>query len=141
MRTLGTGSFGQVMECEIKTNTINNQGNNINDNTNNTNHYNNNNNCNNNNNNNNKYALKKSRRPVWNPTIRERCLQDYRQAKRLCPHPHLTTILDAWAEAAHVYTLMELCASSLKDRLAHLGAPVEERLLWQYVTGKDLILS
>jgi len=80
------------------------------------------------------YAIKKSKKPIWNMHHRAQYLAEITHARSLSPHPSIATIHDAWEEGGHIYTQMELCASSLKDILASVEPNLSEKVVWQYIS-------
>lgn len=80
------------------------------------------------------YAIKKSKKPIWNMHHRAQYLSEITHARSLSPHPSIATVYDAWEEGGHIYTQMELGASSLKDVLATGDPNLSESVVWQYVS-------
>lgn len=82
------------------------------------------------------YAIKKSKKPIWNMHHRAQYLSEITHARSLSPHPSIITIHDAWEEGGHIYTQMELCAMSLKEVLSNSMEPnISEKVVWQYISG------
>ncbi|EGG20191.1 putative protein tyrosine kinase [Cavenderia fasciculata] len=81
------------------------------------------------------YAIKKSKRPIWETKTRNEQLQEIEKGMVLGHHPNISIIKAAWEEGAHLYIQQELCEKgSLKDELnRRVDKAIDEETLWRYI--------
>eukprot|EP01132_Coremiostelium_polycephalum_P007794 gene7794-9593_t len=64
------------------------------------------------------YAIKKSKKPIWETSERTQQLEEIEKGIKLGSHPNIATVMAAWEEGGHLYIQMELCEKgNLKDIL------------------------
>ncbi|EGC37955.1 hypothetical protein DICPUDRAFT_29443 [Dictyostelium purpureum] len=86
------------------------------------------------------YAIKKSKRPIWETSERNQHIQEIENGMKLGFHNNIAQVLCAWEEGGHIYIQMELCErGNLKDAL-NLAVQEEggagklpEYIIWQYL--------
>eukprot|EP01113_Clastostelium_recurvatum_P017324 TRINITY_DN20295_c0_g1_i1.p1 TRINITY_DN20295_c0_g1~~TRINITY_DN20295_c0_g1_i1.p1 ORF type:complete len:477 (-),score=32.41 TRINITY_DN20295_c0_g1_i1:72-1502(-) len=79
------------------------------------------------------YAIKRSKRPIWNTIDRNRQLGELNTIKLLGSHPNIIKLHDAWEEGGHIYIQTELCESgSIKDLLDN-AVSITEESIWGYL--------
>ncbi|GAM25141.1 hypothetical protein SAMD00019534_083160 [Acytostelium subglobosum LB1] len=81
------------------------------------------------------YAIKKSKKPIWETNERSHHLQEIEKGMRLGTHSNIVSVIAAWEEGGHLYIQMELCEhGNLKSKLTQCdGAGIDEQLLWTYI--------
>eukprot|EP01133_Synstelium_polycarpum_P013852 gene13852-16336_t len=88
------------------------------------------------------YAVKKSKKPIWETHERSHQLQEIEKGMKLGYHPNIATVMAAWEEGGHLYIQMELCErGNLKDALNAQEGGIEEAMLWQHITDISLGLE
>ncbi|KAF2077178.1 hypothetical protein CYY_001499 [Polysphondylium violaceum] len=89
------------------------------------------------------YAIKKSKKPIWEPSSRSQQLQEIEKGMKLGLHPNIANILSAWEEGGHIYIQMELCErGSLYNTLSYLAKTdqkLSEEVIWKLLV--DLCLG
>ncbi|KAN0028007.1 hypothetical protein ACTFIV_009834 [Dictyostelium citrinum] len=86
------------------------------------------------------YAVKKSKKPIWETSERNQHIQEIENGMKLGHHNNIAQVMCAWEEGGHIFIQMELCErGNLKDAL-NLAVQEEgglgklpEYMIWQYL--------